>query len=333
MLNSVKLLALLILLLVLGGAAYQWLSERADRATIPGELIAIDDHEFHLLCQGEGSPLVLLENGLWGSYPDWQYVLDGVSPVTRVCAYDRLGIGWSSANDKPTRAADVSDYLHRILQAAKLDEPMILVGFSAGGLYVRNYYHRYPQQVVGMVLLDSSHEQQHQRIPESASDLSLQRFCAAVAWTGVGRAFDLLAPFADPSFDGELLAEQVRVFNRTGFCPGMLLQSEGFNLDHAAGRPPGDLGDLPLTVIRAGKSIREQEYDPGMSETFLDGYEREWPLLQAELSRLSTNGRLLVAERSGHAIQLQQPAIAIEAILQMVTAWRAEGAGRPEPAN
>ena len=84
-------------------------------------------------------------------------------------------------------------------------------------------------------------------------------------------------------------------------------------------------------MIRAGRSIREQQYDPSMSEAFLDGYEREWPLMQAELSQLSSNGRLLVAEQSGHAIQLQQPGIAIEAIMRMLEGWRAKQEGQPAP--
>lgn len=320
-----KTTVVVFLVAIFVGAAYQWLTERADRALIPGDLIDVDGHQLHLLCQGEGSPLVLLENGLWGSYPDWQYVLDAVGKHTRVCAYDRLGLGWSSENNTPTRSAEVARQLHRLLAVAELDEAMILVGFSAGGLYVREYFQRYPEKVVAMVLLDSSHEQQAQRIAAMDQDLSLERFCAAVSWTGMGRVFNLMAPFVEPSFGPQLYAEQMRVYNRSGFCKGLLLQSEGFDADLLAGRKPESLGALPLVVIRAGKSIRDQVIDEDAPEEFLAAYELSWPQLQQELAALSSQSRLLVAEDSGHAIQLQQPGIVIATINKLVDTYRDGG--------
>ena len=315
----------LMLGIVMGGALYQWFSEQVDRESIPGELISVGDYKFHLLCKGQGSPLVLLENGLWGSYPDWVYIMDGVSKMTKVCSYDRLGIGWSSKNDKPTRASDVVKNLHGLLQVAGLDEPIVLVGFSAGGLYVREYYNQFPEKVVGMMLLDSAHEQQAFRIEHVSKDLSLEKFCRAIAWTGVGRAFNLFGDYVDKSFSADLHEEQLRAYNRTGFCSGLILQSQGFVQDLFVGKTPNRLGELPLVVIRAGKPIREQALNDSVPDSFLNEHEKVWPQLQEELSELSTIAKYLVAKNSGHAIQLEQPKIVIEELARMLGEVSSDG--------
>jgi pimeloyl-ACP methyl ester carboxylesterase len=307
---------------LLFGALYQWYSERTEKSQIPGELISVAGHQFHLFCKGQGSPLVMLENGLWGSYPDWLYIIEGISQTTKVCAYDRLGLGWSSNNDKPTRAKDVVRYLHDLRRAASLDGPMVLVGFSAGGLYVREYYKEFSEDVQGMLLIDSSHEQQARRIEHISKDLSLEKFCSAVAWTGVGRIFGLFDKYPEKSFTQEQHEEQLRVYNRTGFCSGLVKQSQGFEQDLFSYTTPANLGDLPLTVIRAGKPIREQILIDSVPDSFLDEHESVWPQLQEELASLSTQSNLIVAVGSGHAVQLEQPELVIEALKSLIQKLR-----------
>ena len=319
-----QLIIILFFALLLFGALYQWICERADREKIPGALISVHDMQFHLLCRGEGQPLVLLENGLWGSYPDWLYVLNTVSEYSKVCAYDRLGMGWSSANNKPTHAVDVANNLNQLLKTAGLDKPVILVGFSAGGLYVRKYLDHFPEKVVGMVLLDSAHEQQSFRIQHIDKNLSLEKFCSMVAWTGVARAFNLFGDYVDDSFSLERHDEQMRAYNRSGLCSGLILQSQGFVEDLMANQTPKDMGELPLVVIQAGIPLREQILTDDVPSSFLDEHERIWPQLQRELSGLSRNSKYLIAEESGHAIQLEQPEIAIKAIINMLEEYNSK---------
>ena len=300
------------------GAIYQWRAESADKALIPGELVSVGEHEFHLLCEGNGSPLILLENGLWGSYPDWFYVIEGIRSTTKVCAYDRLGMGWSSKNDKPTRASDVADYLHELRQAADIHEPMILVGFSAGGLYVREYQKRYPEDVVGMLLIDSAHEQQAFRIEHISKDLSLERLCSAIAWTGIARLLGLFDDFPEKSFSAQQHEEQLRAYHRSGFCSGLVQQYQGFEEDLFADTLPQDMGDLPLTVVSAGKTLREQVLNDAVSDDFLSEHEREWPELQKGLAGLSSQSTHIIAQGSGHAVQLEKPQVVIEALKKLV---------------
>jgi pimeloyl-ACP methyl ester carboxylesterase len=317
--RRILLVAILIpLMLTFLGATYQTRSEKADEKLIPGEMVKVGGHEFHLLCQGSGGPLILLENGLWGSYPDWLYTLEGIESKTKICAYDRLGLGWSSKNNQPTRAYDVAKNLHRLIEVAELSEPTILVGFSAGGLYVREYYLQHPENIVGMMLIDSSHEQQAFRIEREPQDLSLEKFCDLIDWSGIGRMLGLFDPYVEKSFSLKWREEQLRAYNRTGFCSGLIMQSEGFAADLMEDTIPASMGALPLVVISAGRSIRDQELHGNVPESFLDEYERAWPILQKELSRLSTDSAHIIAKNSGHAVQLESPKIVIDALSKMI---------------
>ncbi len=311
-------------MLVAAGAIYQWFSEQSDRKLIPGELVSIDGHEFHLLCRGSGRPLVLLENGLTTAYTDWMATIDAVSEFTEVCTYDRLGLGWSSRNDRPTASADVVNYLHTIVQQEKLTGPYVLVGFSAGGLYVRKYYAAHPQGVAGMVLVDSSHEQQDRRMDVPDVGLNMIRLCNALAWSGFVRALRLLEDEVPPSFDARLAEEQRALFYRTGFCHGMLLQRRDIKLDTAAAESPVGLGELPLTVIQAGVPLSRTRYAAQFSPDSLAQHDRVWPQLQRELVALSTNSEHWVAEHSDHSIPVNQPEIIIRAIREMVARIRVD---------
>jgi len=311
-------------LLVLLGALYQYSSEEADKSFIPGQLVTVEKNQFHLLCRGSGSPLILLENGLWGSYPDWLYTIEGLDDTTKICAYDRLGLGWSSSNHQPTRASDVAKNLKGLLEAAGKNEPTILVGFSAGGLYVREYLHQYPENIVGMLLIDSSHEQQAFRRLDPPKDLSLEIFCDAVAWTGIARLLGLFDNYVEKSFSRVLHEDQLRSYNRTQFCSGLVMQSEGFVMDLMENRAPTDMGSLPLVVISAGKSIREQIVNDDVADDFLEDYDKVHPQLQKELALLSTNSTHLVAKNSGHAVQLESPDVVINALRNMVLEHRSK---------
>ena len=304
--------------LVFLSSLFQWNSEKSDRMKIPGKLISVGEHQFHLLCKGQGSPVVVLENGLWGSYPDWMYTLDSVSEKSKVCAYDRLGMGWSSRNNKPTRAADVAINLKLLFEEAKLDEPLILVGFSAGGLYVREYYKHFPENIIGMMLIDSSHEQQAVRMTHIPKNLLLEKFCNTIAWTGAGRVFGLFDEYVEKSFSIELHEEQLRAYNRTNFCEGLIFQSQGMQEDLFSSAVPNQMGDLPLVVIAAGKPLREQIPNGAVPDEFLVEHEKIWPKLQEELSGLSNNSTFIVAKNSGHAIQLEQPKIVNDNLKKMI---------------
>jgi pimeloyl-ACP methyl ester carboxylesterase len=103
----------------------------------PGRLVDIGGHKLHLYCTGAGAPTVVLEAGASAFAIDWQLVQPEVARNNRVCAYDRLGHGWSDANTGTD--AHVIGNLHSLLQQAGERPPFVLVGASRGGLFVRMY--------------------------------------------------------------------------------------------------------------------------------------------------------------------------------------------------
>src|ERR687894_505317 len=156
------LLVLVVVLLVLAivGAIYQAIAtERAERAySPPGEMVDVGGYSLHINCVGQGSPTVFLDAGSGGMSAHWALVQREVSDTTRVCAYDRAGIGWSEVGPEPRDAKQISGELHTLLSKAGIEGPYVLVGHSFGGMYMQTFAARYPEEVAGVALVDSSTE-------------------------------------------------------------------------------------------------------------------------------------------------------------------------------
>src|SRR5829696_8734871 len=140
------------------GGGYQTVRESLDARAypMPGQLIDVGGHRLHLYCTGSGSPTVVLEPGHGGSSSDFGWIAPAVARDTTVCVYDRAGRGWSDAADGPQDGAHIAADLHTLLERAHIPGPYMLAGHSFGGLYVQSFAGQFPDQVAGMVLLDST---------------------------------------------------------------------------------------------------------------------------------------------------------------------------------
>ncbi len=149
------------------GATYAniaFASEEVNDAT-PGKLYDVGGHRLHLDCHGDGSPTVVLSNGLGGLTAGWARITGPVAETTRICAYDRAGQGWSDEADSPQDWIQTADDLHELLAAAGEQGPYVIAGHSTGGTFAMTYAARYSEQVAGLVLLDSSSPEQFTRLP------------------------------------------------------------------------------------------------------------------------------------------------------------------------
>src|SRR5215210_7405924 len=153
-------LVLVLLALAVVGAIYQAIAtERAERAyPPPGEMVDVGGYSLHINCTGQGSPTVLLDAGSGLFSAQWVRVQRDVSGSTRVCAYDRAGMGWSDMGPDPRDARQITSELHTLLGKAGIEGPYVLVGHSYGGMYMQTYAARYPDEVAGVALVDSSTE-------------------------------------------------------------------------------------------------------------------------------------------------------------------------------
>jgi len=131
----------------------------------PGSIYSVDGYAMHLYCTGSGEPAVVVEEGLGDDFITWQRVQPEVAAFTRICKYDRAGLGWSEDRPEPHDAKHFAQQLHALLQAASEKGPFVLVGASAGGFYARQFVSDFPLLVVGMVFSDSSVPDQDGHIP------------------------------------------------------------------------------------------------------------------------------------------------------------------------
>lgn len=140
------------------GGGYQTVRAAAETSAdaMPGELIDVGGHRLHLSCTGSGSPTVVLEPGAGMVSADLDLIAPAVARDTRVCVYDRAGRGWSEPAETRQDAAQIATDLRTLLERAGVPGPYVLAGHSFGGLYALTFAARYPDEVAGMVLVDST---------------------------------------------------------------------------------------------------------------------------------------------------------------------------------
>lgn len=152
LLTAIAVITFLLLL----GATYQGVATALERRQFPhpGNLVDIGDRQLHINCTGSGTPLVVLEAPAAGLSATWGWVHAPVAEVTRVCSYDRAGLGWSEMGNPQFSAAEVPDHLHALLERAGEAGPVVIVGHGLGAAFASLYAARFPSEVAGLVLID-----------------------------------------------------------------------------------------------------------------------------------------------------------------------------------
>ena len=314
-------LVAVIVLLVAVGASYEAIMAAGDdtRYPAPGQRVDVGGYRLHVHCVGEGSPTVVLDAGLGGFSLDWSLVQPELAATTRVCAYDRAGYGWSDPSPHARTPSQIADELHTLLVNAGIQGPYVLVGHSAAGKDVRLFADRYPQVVVGMVLIDARHESvDTNRSPEAlAAEHTQQRRFQRTIWAaarlGLVRAFWAAAwPQVFPATQNlstETRAEIGVLQARSQQVKTVLREDALLTHDNAQLSSATSLGDVPLMVLAAGQNV---EHDP------------LWLPAQQQLAGLSSNAKLIVVEGSSHYIHWDQPMLVAGAIRQVVEAARTD---------
>ncbi|HSL46131.1 MAG TPA: alpha/beta hydrolase [Anaerolineales bacterium] len=311
--------ALLIVFLALGALAKARLRKRFPPI---GQMVDIGGYRLHMHVEGEGSPTVVLDAGAGGIGLGWELVRPAIAKVTRVVVYDRAGLGWSDPSPRPRKADVMAEELHTMLVNANLTGPYILAGHSLGGPVARQFATKYPEEVAGLVMVDSAHEQQVKYFPEQLVKMvtSMMGMFTVMKLMGKIGLFALNPKMVPVDDQGKLPAQtrelaRVAMASSNSHLGAMIAESQ--SVYAAATQPVKNLGDLPLTVISHGQ-LDANAVPPSLGPEVRDEYERTWQELQKEITALSTRGGRIVAERSGHNIIFDQPEIVIESILEMV---------------
>lgn len=286
-----------------------------------GQLVDIGGRRLHLNCTGRGSPTVVVENGSSSFSIEWALVQPAVSAFTRICTYDRAGYAWSDRGPEENTVEETMDDLHHLLAVAGVPGPYVLVGHSIGGMYVRAYQRRYPADVVGLVLVDATPEEDLEYLSEGKSVAGV-----FLTWDQLAQAY---APFLknpppprelptklDPPDDRlppELQRDLLwayRLWLSRIDMPHSWITAESWREEFVALRAlrlahRHALGNLPLIVLRRGLRTNDTLN------------QRE-----ADLATLSSVGKLVVAPESDHEIHLWSPDLVVSAIRDVITAAR-----------
>ena len=293
-----------------------------------GKLVDIGGRRLHIHSTGEGHPSVIFESGGASWSLDWTLVQNEVAKFTNACSYDRAGFGWSDPGPTPRDSETIVSELHALLEKAEINKPYILVGASFGGHTARLFAAKYPSEVAGIILLDARHEAINAKMPPAwkkleATGKGMYQFMLMASRIGALNLLGkLMGEKAAPTIVMKLPPEIRPTYLAVGFQP-KYFQS---NLDELAAiaesdkqlQAAGTLGELPLTAIRHGIP----DLFASMPAEQAKAAEQVWQELQAELAKLSSKGQILVAEKSGHGIPVDQPDIVVDAIRQMVESVR-----------
>src|SRR4051812_25247994 len=171
--RCVRMLLALMILLALAGAVYQLFGNLYDPHRFPqrGRSVHAGKLRLNIDCSGKGGPTVVLDSGMGvPGVVGWAMVQPAVAKFSRVCSYDRAGYGWSEAGRRPRTSLQIAKELRALLDAAGEKGPFIMVGHSFGGYNGRVFTGLYPNDVVGIVLVDAEHGDEKKRINELLPD-------------------------------------------------------------------------------------------------------------------------------------------------------------------
>ena len=274
----------------------------------PGKMYDIGGYDLQMYCTGKGKPTVVIDTGLGSSSLEWLNIQGAISKHARVCSYDRAGYGWSDEGPGPRTVDLLAGELHALLNKAEIDPPYIMVGHSFGGYIVQYYAETYRQEVIGMVLVESSHPDQASRLQH----LEKQHTDASGTKPQKNPINNVMSrrnygnPMGSPVEIGNFLnSRRKAIFAQMDELANFVESGQ-----QVADKRP--LPDMPLIILARGQTVWHE--DGG------DASEQQWQGLQQELARLTHSGELRIADQSGHHVHMDQPVLVIDAIRDVLDA-------------
>jgi pimeloyl-ACP methyl ester carboxylesterase len=287
----------------------------------------------NLYCLGKGTPTVVFESGLADEDTAWAFVQPAIAAHTRACSYDRAGLGYSDPGRRPADSANIVDDLHRLLNAASIKPPYILVGHSLGGMHIRLYADTYLSEVAGMVLVDSAEETWLENVwrlnPKQPTreeafawdrqEFEDQRACVKAAQLGFvegSESYKKCVPGPDPRYSDAINAAYHKIEMSVGFQQALMSEQE--NYQHASTdeviAARRWYGDMPLIVLKSPPSARRSDE----TQAHRDAVNRVHAVFADQLAALSKRGVVRVVPDSTHEIQKTQPEAVTMAILEVL---------------
>ncbi len=307
-------LAVLALGVATSSMAFETFAARSDADTYPapGRLVDVGGFRLHINCIGAGSPTVVLDAGLGGSSLDWSLVQPELGATTRVCAYDRAGMGWSDPGLLARTPEQIAEELHTLLVNADVPGPYVLVGHSLSGKYARLFALDYRLETAGLVLVDARSEY----VDDRTTPLENRAFLKAVE--SQGRQYAMARRFGIARlFGAELAGTSANPAETRGLMALLATRQNAINATdgEALARAANDaelraepaMGSLPLIVLVSDQSIANVPH---------------WAEAQRRQAGRSSEGRMVIASESSHAVHLDRPDLVIGSVREVVASAR-----------
>lgn len=318
------------------GFAYEQVEERRDRGANhpPGRLVDVGGYRMHLYCVGQGFPTVVLDSGTGEYWLSWYKVQPQVANLTRVCSFDRAGLGWSDPSPNPRTSRVMAQELHSLLHNAGVPAPFVLAGHSLGGANTRVYASLYPDDVLGIVLIDAVHPDILRRSPPEVGEY-LKTFIRMLNRRGSLMPFGISRIMGWCGTDPPEFRSMVRAVECQA-KPWREIHEEwanfDVNMDQVRSTP--SLGSMPVVVV----SRDPEKFAQGVPEKFSKESNQAWESLQQDLMGLSSNSSRMIAKQAEHYVQIDRPDVVIEAFRKILDKCRAArpkslSAARPNPSH
>lgn len=313
---SIYHIGILVLSLIAAFFLYQMTATVIDDYKYPpiGKLIDIGGYKLHLNTSGTGNVTIVCDAGLSGTSLGWSLVQEEVCKFTRICSYDRAGYAWSDPAILKRTSINIANELYLLLKKAKIPGPYILVGHSFGGANMMVFASLYPKETLGVVLVDSVHEDMLKKLPNPSQNL-FNKFInySGVQWLLAASGYKRLRnPTAEIKQMFLPLPEQIRnayfaQMNKTRYT--QVVAEEIDSLEESLLQlAKCHIQDKPLIVISAGITANSEEGNV-------------WKDLQKSLLSKSNKSKQIVANKSDHMINHHQPQIIVDAIKEMVNTY------------
>jgi pimeloyl-ACP methyl ester carboxylesterase len=303
----------------------------------PQRLVDVNGHRMNIYCTGHGAPAVILDAGAGYTTWTWRKVQPQIAKTTRVCSYDRAGMGFSDGAPLPRDASATVNDLHMLLHRADIHPPYVLVGHSIAGLYEPLFADRYPHEVAGMVLVDPSFPFQSRSLDAAAPALKrlssegdrgfTRCYHAAVSGT-IWSGSDPLCGFPAPAALRTMCAKNGKTFCEIAHAQlGQIakpafwqdLQSESVAEDTSSSaenvEAQRSYGAMPLIVLTAANDNGDRSPLPAAQTKAM---ERAWVAGHDSIAHRSSVGVNFLVHQSGHFIQDDRPSVVISAITDVV---------------
>jgi pimeloyl-ACP methyl ester carboxylesterase len=249
----------------------------------PGVTYAVDGHKMHMYRMGSGSPTIVLDAGLGNDALIWGGVQPELSKTTRVCAYDRAGFGWSDARPAPRDSDHIAVELHELLSQANVTGPIVLMGHSIAGIYIRDYASRYPADLAGLIFVDGSTPLQQDNpafkaAPKGPPQWAGMLLMKSAFRAGVPRLFGLCSrPFNGFDAHASKLQAEDQCHAQVG---AMIAEMDNIERSGYETRNTGPYGALPILIFSHDPTKSQPKQNP---PKWMVGVENAWNQMQDDL--------------------------------------------------